>query len=431
MTAIGMIMRSGTVWVSGLVCFAALGGFFFWSATAPLAEGVVAYGRVAVENDRQVVQHLEGGIIQEFFVAEGDIVKDGAPLLVLADVAVTAGRDQVAQELLTAVSSVDRLEALLNGSGGLAFAQLPALPLEKDVADEILARQARLFNQQRSSKLAELSVLRSRRQSLLVKAESFLRQIGSTQAALDLVRVDVERNRGLLERQLINARELAALELKQADLSSDLVRLESEQMLAMSEASEITQQIVQVEADSKEAIGRELVEARSDVLSLTENLIAAQDVVNRTTVYAPQGGKVLNLNFTTTGGVVRPGETILEIVPDAPQLIATVEVRPIDRDVIFEGLNVEARLSGLNSWSSPLLAGEVIGISADLKSAPDGTSSFYEAQISLNRAEVEETGSEPLPGMPIEAFIFSGDSRTFLSYIVEPIDATFRRGARE
>ena len=153
--------------------------------------------------------------------------------------------------------------------------------------------------------------------------------------------------------------------------------------------------------------------------------------MNRTTVYAPQSGEILNLAFANAGAVIRPGETILEIVPDNQDLIATAEVKPSDRDSVYEGLSVEARLSGLKAWDSPLLKGEVSDISADLKTSPDGRYSYYEAKVTIEKENLSQLEVPLTPGMPIEAFIFSGEKRTFVEYLLEPVNATMRKAARE
>jgi len=137
------------------------------------------------------------------------------------------------------------------------------------------------------------------------------------------------------------------------------------------------------------------------------------------------------LSFANAGAVVRPGETILEIVPDNQDLIATVEIQPSDRDSVYEGLSVETRLSGLKSWDSPLLEGVISDISADLKTSSDGRYSYFEGQVTIGEEKVGELDIELSPGMPIEAFIFSGEKRTFLEYLLEPVNATMRKGARE
>jgi len=422
---------SRTIKAGAVACVLGLGGFLLWAGLAPLAEGVVVYGSVAVENDRKTVQHLEGGIIQDILVFDGDMVAAGAPLMVLADVRVSAGRDQILQELVTAQMGVDRLEALLARRTRVSFKDHGAGLLEGDVINDIKARQLDLFKQQRDKLSADVSVLNSRKAGMLERAENFDAQIAGKRRAKALIDEDITRSQALLEQRLIRASELSRLTQDEARLASEITALGSEQSNMRAQASELSQQIVQTRANFREAVSGDLVKQRADVLSHSERLISAQDVVNRTTIYAPQSGEILNLTFSTPGGVVQPGETILEIVPDRTALIAVVELKPSDRDAVYEGLAVEARLSGLKSWNSPLLEGTITDISADLKVSPDGRYSYYEASVKLGAEKLGKLETPLLPGMPVEAFVFSGQKRTFLDYVIEPLNATFRRGARE
>lgn len=432
MSALGHIFSSSTIRFSALVCTAAVGGFMTWAAVAPLAEGVVAYGQVSVENNRKTIQHLEGGIIQEIMVAEGDRVSEGQSLIVLTDTAVSSGRDQVVFELAAALAAVDRLTALADGEDQVSFEAMEqtVADTDLDVAD-LRRRQEDLFHQQKRSHEANIEVLRRRRESLLNRADSFGAQLDENARSIGLVVAEVERNRELLTRQLIRASDLANLEREEAQLRTERSRLESELTLARDRADEAAREISLAEAAFQEGVSEELVEARGRVLSLGEQLEAAQDVVNRTVIHAPQAGEVMNLRFTTSGGVVRPGEPILEIVPAESSLIAVVQIRPVDREAVFEGLSVDARLSGSDSWRPALYGGVVDGISADLKTSPDGSANFYEARITLSEARPGAAELKPLPGMPVEAFVYSGQRRTFLDYLIEPLAATLRRGARE
>ncbi|MEP3655564.1 MAG: HlyD family type I secretion periplasmic adaptor subunit [Litorimonas sp.] len=426
-----VLWASKTIRLAALICTIAFGGFLVWASLAPLAEGVVVTGKVAVENNRKTVQHLEGGIIQEILIREGDIVKEGDPLLVLTDVSVAAGRDQIAKELANTEASIDRLEALLKGKASLIFRSLDQTIVSEDTLNTTRSRQRELFSQQTGKFKADIDVLESRRRGFLQRAENHEAQIESTTRARDLVVVDIKRSQKLLEQRLIRALDLSGLERDEARLSSEIARLVSEQNTARSQADETAQQIIQTRAEFKQQISADLVVARSEILSARERLISAQDIVNRTVVYAPQSGEILNLIFSNAGAVVRPGEAIMEIVPDNQDLIATIEIQPSDRDSVHEGLAVETRLSGLKSWDSPLLEGVISDISADLKTSSDGRYSYYEGQVTIGEEKLLELDIPLSPGMPIEAFIFSGEKRTFLEYLLEPVNATMRKGARE
>lgn len=424
------LWQSRSIRAGAAACAIAVGGFVAWSATAQLSEGVVAFGKLSVENQRKTIQHLEGGIVQNILVAEGDQVTLGQPLVVLADVAVLAGRDQIAQELARASYALQRFNALLEDRQVLELESLRHLPLTTDVRREIETQQVDLFLRQQAATLADVRVQEARRLSFLGQVAAHDQAIAAYRDAIRLLDVEIKRNQLLLEQQLIRASELSVLQREQSRLLTDLSRVRSERDLAQSSADEVVEAIRQTEAQVREKHSEALLEAQAQVLANSDRLRAAQDVVDRTTIHSPHAGKVLNLRFATPGGVVRPGEDILEIVPTDATLVATVQIRPIDREAVNTGQQVDARVSSSNSWHAALRSGEVLDISADLKVSPDGTLSYYEARISLLPA-TEDDEFAPVPGMPVEAFVCSGRKRTFLEYLTAPLMNTLRRCVRE
>ena len=430
MTMTGLLRSDRVLRASAMTCLVALGTFLIWSAFAPLAEGITAYGKVAVENERQVVQHLEGGIIDTILVREGQRIKAGERLIVLTDIPALSGRDQTAEDYVDAQASIARLRALSASETSLTLPAIDNADVPTDRFEEIVSRQSSLFSQQRLTHAADIEVLRSRRDGFARSGQNTQNQINSIARSLAIVRADLAEKRGLLAERLIRAAEVTQLERDEAGLSGDMARLRTEQVDDRSQVIEIDREIAQTRARFDEKVSSDLLEGRTREAELRERLTAMRDVVSRTVITAPVAGTILNLKFATTGGVVRAGEPIMEIVPTGTALVATVEIRPVDRDTVYEGLKVKTRLSGLKSWSAPSLDGEVSQVSADLKTSPDGDYSYYEARVIIAAEDLAELDDAVLPGMPVEAFIFSGTERTFLDYLLEPITATLRRGAR-
>ena len=432
MSVAALIGSDRRLTVSFLVCALSLGGFLAWAGLAPLAEGVTAYGAVEVESDRKIVQHLEGGIIDQILIKEGDLVETGDPLMVLTDIAASAGRDQVTQNLVTHLSSIDRFNALLDGDEEVAFKALDAdiEILPADLA-EILARQRDLFEQQKRRLSADIRVLRSRADGLAETARNKQAQIESQSRSVEIIQADLQRKQSLLDENLVSGDTVVQLQRDLSDAERELFRLNAEQEENLIQAREVRNQIVQAEERFAEEASQQLLEARANATDAGERLRAAQDVVNRTILFAPRSGEILNLKHSTVGGVVQPGEAVVEIVPLESQLIASLEISPADRDGVYEGLRVITRLSGYDSWSSPSLEGEIMDVSPDLKTSPSGEYSYYEARVVLDLDALAESGINASPGMPVEAFVLSGQTRTLLNYLVEPITAIFRRGAKE
>jgi len=365
-------------------------------------------------------------------VREGDVVEAGAPLVVLTDIAASAGRDQVTQDLVNHQASIDRLTALLDGSETLTFRDIGSnIELHPEILEDILARQRDLFAQQKRRLSADSGVLRSRADGLAESADNMQAQIDGQTRSIEIIRLDLERKRALLAENLISGDSVVRLERDLSQAESELFRLTANQEQNLIEAKDVRKQGVQTEVRFAEDATQELLEARANAAEAAEQLRAAQDVVNRTVLYAPLAGEILNLKYSTLGGVVQPGDPIVEIVPNETQLIASLEIPATDRDGVYEGLSVQTRLSGLDSWLSPSLDGQIMDVSPDLKTSPSGDYTFYEARVVLDVATLAANDVNVSPGMPVEAFISSGRTRTLFSYLIEPITATFRRGARE
>lgn len=429
MTLYDILFKDATLRFAAVICFIGFSGFMAWSALAPLAEGVIAPGRISVEDNRKIIQHLEGGIIDAIHVDEGDWVEAGDALLTLTDVAAESGREELAQELVTAWLASQRLTALLNGEASWqADAGIYAVPLENDGHDEIIALQQDLFLRQQQTFAADVNVLRQQRTNASRSAAAVDAQVKAVETERDLILSDLQLKRQLLEEKLTQADKVAQLERDLAALDVSKARLQAEAQSARLQADAISTQIAQTRASFRETINAELEVVRRTRNQVQERLEAAQDVVNRAVITAPQSGHVLNLKFFTQGGVVRAGEPIMEIVPRSGTIIALLELSPGDRDVVYEGLRVRTHLSGLNSWRAPVLLGEVITVSADLKTHQNGNYQYYEAYVELDPLSAEVVTDVTItPGMPVEGYIVSGHSRTLLEYLFEPITGTLRR----
>lgn len=428
-TPLKILRKDRQVVNAATACGVGFGGFLLWAALAPLAEGVTVAGAIVVEDNRKVVQHFEGGIVKQLGVVDGDDVHIGDIIVELDDLRPRAQRDEVAQNLVTLLASLDRLNAVIAGQSVFDFSDFSDYDIRPETLAEILTRQESLAEQQLASLDAEVAVLQSREQALKDSVEAKARQIEIVELSVDIAREELDLKRTMLAEKLVRVDEIQRLERDHAALQSEASRLNAERQEAAARAVETAEQIRQTRAVFDERISEELVETRTLILSAREKYNAAQDVLERTIIRAPQSGVVMNMKFFTVGGVVGPGEQIMEIVPESANLIAQVRIKPVDRDAVFEGLQVKARLSAYKTWLAPRLDGEVLGVSADLKILPETGAAYYEARIGLDpKGFGQASGIETLPGMPVEAFIDSGVRRTFIDYLFEPITGVIRRG---
>ncbi len=420
-----------TVRNTALICLIGLGGFLAWAGLAPLAEGVPAVGQIVVENDRQVVQHLEGGIIEELLVRDGDRVEAGQPLLTLQETASQAARNEVLLEIAALTASIQRLDALRSNADQPDFSVLDVFDLTEEERGEVITRQRDLFEQQRQAFRADIAVLTARRDGARSSQTLRAQQITVTRRALDAARDQLALLNDRYERQMARLDELRSLEREVASLEADIGRLRTEAQDAATLEQDLDGQIDQTRAAFLRQLSADQLDVRTRLGQAEERLGTAQDVLNRAVIHAPQSGEVLNLNFSTRGGVVRPGEAILEIVPDAGLMTASVRIQPADRASVYEGQAVRTRLTAYKSWMTPRLDGEVVSVSADLKTDPVTGAPYYEVRVRIPVEEAARLGDlDVIPGMPVEVFIFSGTSRTTLDYFFEPISESLFRGAR-
>ncbi len=414
-----------------LTCFAGLGGFLAWGSLAPLEEGVVASGLVIVESDRQVIQHLEGGIISEIKVREGQWVEQGNTLVVLENTVSLAGRDQVIQEYAALAASTARLQSLLDGDTQPDFSVLDSLELGAQERADIIAREKGLFAQQKQALAADIAVLSSRYQAAVQVQRARTEQAEIVGRSLSAARNELALMQDMLTRQLVRVDQVSQAERLVATFEGDISRLQAEASEAAASQLDLKAQIEQTKARFGQEISANFLDTRAALLTAEESLRAAQNVLDRSVITAPVNGEVLNMEFATIGGVVRPGETVMEIVPNIGEITASVRIRPADRATVYEGQTVRTQFSAFSSWSTPSLEGEVIGVSADLKTDPATSASYYEARILVPAAQMERIeGNDIIPGMPVDVFIFSGRSRTMFDYLLEPLSESAFRGLR-
>ncbi|MEM9422152.1 MAG: HlyD family type I secretion periplasmic adaptor subunit [Pseudomonadota bacterium] len=420
-----------TVKFSSIGCLIGLGGFLAWSTFAQLDEGVTASGTIVVAADHKQIQHLEGGIIRLAHVVEGQYVKAGEPLIELDPLQSETARDELAQGLASLFGDIARYTALQDGSDTISFDRLDALSIDKGIRNEIVHEQISLFTEQKASFDAELQVLETRQSSLDGRTQDLEQQIRSVQNALSIAKEDKTLKEQLLTERLVTIGTVQQIRREVAGLEADLSRLIGDRNQSRKSASEVVDQITQLKFQFRENISQQMLEAQRTARATEERLTATQDRLARTTITAPQSGTVLNLAHSTVGGVVSAGTVIMEIVPDTGDLIASVHLTPVDRDAVQEGQTVEAQLTAYKSFIAPRLSGTVVGVSADLKRDEATNISYYEARVKLDAANLEsEKRIEIIPGMPVDTFIASGRSRSFLDYAFEPISTTFTRGTR-
>lgn len=422
----------GAVWFGMLAILVFLGGFGAWSWLAPLSAAAIAPGQIKAEGNRRTIQHLEGGIVREILVRDGDRVQAGQVLMRMDDVASTANLVALRDQRWQLLAQEARILAELARLPEVRFpADLVAAAATQPRATEAITAQQALFASRRGA-------TENQRQMLLFRLEQLAAQVGSTTSQLrsneqqlgfareqvrmsqELLRVGLARRDVLLDRQ----RAVANIEGNVADLASQIERVEKQR-------EEVAAQIRLVDDQLNNELGEQLREVRTRLLDAEERLRPAVDAAQRRDVLAPLAGTVLGLRVFTQGGVVRPGDPILDIVPAEDRLIAEVQVAPNDIRSVHPGMQAEIRLPAFKARVLPYLHGHVLTVASDTLIDERTRTPYYRAVIEVDRDQLARYPEvELVPGMLVEAMIVTGE-RTLWQYMTQPLKDSFARAFRE
>jgi HlyD family secretion protein len=421
-------------WLGGGAIALFVAGFAAWATLAPLSTAAVTTGQLKFEGNRRVVQNLEGGVIREILVQEGSIVAEGQMLLRLHDEQTGASA-----ELLTALLDGQRalrarLTAEAMGTSAIGFPEDLVARRGTTRLAEMLDGQDAIFRQRQRTRDGQLEILRQRIRQLEAEIGAYeavavaqagqLRIIREEEATVaQLVRQGYERRPRLLALQ----RQAAALQGNRDQQLGLIARARQ----GIGETEMQMRQII--EAFQRDVI-TELRDVEARIVDAEERQRAARDIQTRRDIRAPAAGMVMNLRFTTIGGVVRPGEPILEIAPAREKLVVEVTVAPQDIDIVAIGLPAEIRLTAFKQRVVPTMHGRVVYVSGDAVPDPRSGQPGFRAHIDIDADQVDTlrrlTGVAPSPGMPAEVLIHSG-AQTLLDYLFQPLRDSFRRALRE
>jgi HlyD family type I secretion membrane fusion protein len=407
------------------------GGFGVWAATAPLSAAATAPGQVKVEGNRRTIQHLEGGIIREILVKEGDRVAGGQTLLRLDDTQSSASADTM-QNQLDALRALDaRLTAERQNDENLAFpADLAARRGDPKVA-EILQGQEAIFRTRQLAYEGQTSILRQRIEQLRAQIRANEAQMTAMGSQLKLIREEITSVEDLVQKGYERRPRLLQLQRNEAQLLGS--QNEQRGLIARSQQAigETELQIVQLRTQFRNEIVNEQRDVQSKIAEMNDKLRAASDVLERREVISPVAGTVTNLRFFTVGGVIKPGDSVLDVIPLNEQLVIECQVNPTDIDIVGVGMDAEVRLTAFKQRVIPVLMGRVVNVSPDIFQQERTGAPYYKATVNIDPSQlVKLEGLSLQPGMPAEVLILSGE-RTMFRYLADPIRQSFRRAFRE
>lgn len=416
----------GAFWI--VLIFVGFGG---WAATANLSSAVIAQGTLAVDGKRKLVQHLEGGIVETLMVRDGDVVEAGDGLITLDPVRPRSMLALISGALQKELAAEARLIAERIGAEKVTYP--PALIAETDKPEVgvLIDSQNAIFEARRASLHGEVAILEQRIAQLGEETKGQVAQREAKQRQMEFIEEELQGLRQLLAQGHSKRPNILALERQAAALQGEEGALISNIARTSETVGETKLQILQRQQDRQKTVSEELEATQGRLRDLQERAVSARDVLNRINIIAPVGGTVVNMAAHSVGAVIKPGETVLEIVPGKDNLVVEVSIRPQDIDIVTLDQSAAIRLLAFKQRTTPLLHGKVIYVSADSLENPTTRQQYYIARIAVPDEEIARLGKLKMqPGMQVEVMIQTGD-RTAFQYLVQPMVDSVNRAWRE
>lgn len=395
------------------------GAFGTWAATAPLSSGAIAHGVVSPDSERRVIQHLEGGIIREVHVREGQHVVAGDALVTLESTRAEASFSSRRSQWLRLIAIRARIEAQQADSETVTFPQAVLEANDPEVV-AFVANERRKFEIRRNALNQEREIFSRQIEQQQSQASAIEEQNNGLQAQIKLIDEEVADKSSLLDQQLISRSEMRALEGQQARLRSEIAANELGIAQTGQRIEETRLKLLSAGESYRNEVAQEAAKVNNDIAQIDEDMVATGDVLRRTEIVSPVSGIVLNLRSQTTGGVIRAGDPIMDIVPLDDDLIVVAKLSPRDIDAVTVGLRAHLTLVPFASRNSLPLNGEVTQIAADATVDERTGASYYEMRVRVPAEELaSHDGMYLSPGMPADVTVVTGE-RTMLQYLTQP-----------
>ena len=427
-------------WVSyrpvliGLTALVVLvGGFGIWSVTSQISGAIVSSARFEVDRNRQIVQHQAGGTVAEILADEGDFVQAGDLLLQLDGTQLTSQLSIVEARLYELMAWRGRLEAEREESGTIIFdPEILEVSEQDPEIQEMIVGQMNLFRTRSVSMRQEISQMAKR----IEQIESEITGIDAQQISLgeqiNFLQEELSNQQALLDKKLAQAGTVLSLKREASRLRGQLGELVASKSRAEGRITEIELEKLKLATQNREEAISSLRDLRSQELELAERHQALSQEISELSIRAPVSGIIYSMQVRTPRSVVRAAEPVLYLVPQDRPLVIAAKVDLIHVDQLITGQQVSLRLSALDQRTTPELYGHIVQISADAFEDETTGQSYYRTEIFLNEGEIDRLaeGTVLIPGMPVEAYIKTGD-RTPMAYLIKPLSDYFVRAFRE
>ncbi|QTC91193.1 HlyD family type I secretion periplasmic adaptor subunit [Brevundimonas goettingensis] len=410
--------------------------FLGWAAFAPLDAGAFAQGQVSISGNRQAVQHREGGIVSALHVAEGDRVQQGQVLIELSTGELAATERGVAGQVVSLLAQRARMVAERDRLPAVAtppeFATL--IPEDRPLANEAMRLQRLQFAARRSGRSTETGVLGQRIGQLDQQRAGLERQIASNVEQRRLIEEELDGIRELAAKGFAPQNRVRALERTAAALDGELGSLRAQVASTGEAVGQTRLEMLGVSTKMNEDVADQLRQAEVALNELRPKLVELRSQMALSRIRAPATGQVVGLTVFTVGGVIAPGQVLMDVVPDNASQVIVASIKPTDVDNLRLGQSTEVKFPGLRDRSTPILHGTVERISPDSFTDEKTGQSHYRAEVVISPAELRKLGASARhirPGMPVEVVVLLR-KRTALQYLVEPlVRSLWRTGSEE
>lgn len=413
-----------------LTVLAFIGGMAAWSSFAPLESAAIAPGFVSVETHRKTIEHLEGGIIKTILVHEGDTVDVGQTLVVLDPTQASANLGVLKGRRLALIARAARLIAEKQDQPHIDFPEELRSGSRAEVA-EIVEGEIEIFETRKLTLESQISVLNQQNAQIAELITGLKKSARAQDQQLAVMTEEIELYQKLLEKGLTQKPRVLELQARAAEVMGRRSEHQAEIARSKERMTETELRIADLRSERKNKAAEDLREVQTELQDLESQILAANDVLKRTVITSPLEGTVVALRIFTTGGVIRPGDPIMDIVPKNDRLLVDARLNPKDIDVVHPGLLAKVQLTAFHKRHVRPLEGQVISVSADRLIEDRSGEAYYLVRIELTESLADQIyGASLHPGMTAEVMIVTG-TRTAVEYLLEPITRSFNAAFRE
>jgi protease secretion system membrane fusion protein len=405
------------LWALGI----GFGSFLLWAALAPLDEGVPSQGHVAIDTKRKSVQHLSGGIVKEVLVGEGDQVKEGQLLIKLDDAAAKANFEAIRQRYLGLRAMQGRLLAEQADQSTITFHPDLVAAASDPLIKQQMMNQEQLRSSRKGALQADLQSIQESIQGQQGLSKAYEGMMVSRRNQLSLLNEELTSTRGLVKEGYVPRNRQLELERQVSESNASIAELQGNTVRSMSSIAELRQRAISRQQEYRKEVETQLADVTREVLGDAGKFVALQDELTRTEIRSPATGQVVALAVQSVGGVIGPGQKVLDVVPANESLLLETRVQPHLINSVHTGMPVDVRFSSFARSPQLVVQGKLTSVSGDLLTDPQNGAGYYLARVAVTPEGLKKLGKRQMqPGMPVEVVFRTGE-RSMLTYLLHPL----------